>query len=77
MKPAAATEGNRVHHDADYPTAVASYDDEGISAAIEWSVGHLHDGHTLSVWTLLKSNLPNCAELEQFVQRHRNVVHIT
>lgn len=64
-------------HDADYPTAVASYDDEGIAAAIEWSAGHLHDGDTLSMWTSVKSNLPNCAELEQFVQRHRDVVHIT
>jgi hypothetical protein len=63
-------------HDADYPIAVASYDDEGVAAAIEWSVGHLQDGDTLSVWTFLKSNLRNCAELEQFVQRYRDVVHI-
>lgn len=61
----------------DYPTAVASYDDEGVTAAIEWSAGHLQDDDTLSVWTSLKSNLRNCAELEQFVQRYRDVVHIT
>lgn len=64
-------------HDTDYPTAVASYNDEGVAAAIEWSVGYLKDRDTLSVWTSLKSNLRNCAELEQFVQRYRNVVHIT
>lgn len=64
-------------HDADYPTAVASYDDEGVAAAIDWCVRHLQDGDTLSVWTSLKSNLRNCAELEQFVLRCRDVVHIT
>lgn len=64
-------------HDVDYPTAVASYDDEGVAAAIEWSVRHLEDGETLSVWTSLKSNLRNCAELERLVQRYRDVEHIT
>lgn len=63
--------------DVDYPTAVASYDDEGVAAAIEWSVQHLKDGDTLSVWTSLKSNLKNCAELERFIQRYRDVKHIT
>lgn len=64
-------------HDVDYPTAVASYDDEGVAAAIKWSVKHLEDDDTLSVWTSLKSNLRNCAELERFVQRYRDVEHIT
>ncbi|MFZ2175706.1 MAG: hypothetical protein WAW17_17050 [Rhodococcus sp. (in: high G+C Gram-positive bacteria)] len=64
-------------HDIDYPTAIASYDDDGVAAAIEWSVRHMEDGDTLSVWTSLKSNLRNCAELERLVQRHRNVEHIT
>lgn len=63
--------------DVDYPTAVASYDDEGVAAAIKWCVEHMEDDDTLSVWTSLKSNLRNCAELERLVQRHRDVVHIT
>ena len=64
-------------HDVDYPTAVASYDDEGVAAAIEWSVGQMEDGSTLSVWTSLKSNLQNCPELQRLVQRHHDVEHIT
>ncbi|WP_419703231.1 hypothetical protein [Promicromonospora sp. NFX87] len=63
--------------DTDYPTAVASYDDDGVTAAINWSVERLEDGDTISVWTSLKSNLENCAELERFVQRYRDVKHIT
>lgn len=63
--------------DVDYPTAVASYDDEGVAAAIKWCIQHMEDGDTLSVWTSLKSNLENCAELERLVQRHRDVEHIT
>lgn len=63
--------------DVDYPTAIASYDDEGVAAAIKWCAQHMEDGDTLSVWTSLKSNLSNCAELERFVQRHRDVEHIT
>jgi hypothetical protein len=63
--------------DVDYPTAVASYDDEGVAAAIQWCIQHMEDGDTLSVWTSLKSNLRNCAELERLVQRHRDVEHIT
>lgn len=62
--------------DVDYPTAVASYDDEGVAAAIAWCVERMEDGDTLSVWTSLKSNLGNCAALESLVQR-RDVQHIT
>lgn len=62
---------------ADYPTAVASYDDEGVTAAIEWCVQHADDGDIISVWTALKSNLKNCPALESFVRNHRNVEHIT
>lgn len=65
------------NHDVDYPTAVASYDEEGVATAINWCVEHFEEGDTLSVWTSLKSNLPNCPALERFVQRHRDVVHIT
>lgn len=64
-------------HEVNYPTAVASYDDEGVAAAIRWSVAHMQDGDTLAVWTSLKSNLRNCAKLERLVQRHRDVEHIT
>ena len=34
--------------DVDYATAVASYDDEGVDAAIAWCVQHMKDGDTLS-----------------------------
>jgi len=61
----------------DYPTAVASYDAEGVAAAIDWSCEHLGDGDTLTVWTHLKSNLRNSTELERLVTRHSNVEHVT
>ncbi|GAA3948374.1 hypothetical protein [Actinoplanes auranticolor] len=61
----------------DYPTAVASYDDEGVDAAITWCRNHLQAGDTLTVWTSLKSNLRNCRELEQLVNRNSNVEHTT
>ncbi|MEU8366999.1 hypothetical protein [Micromonospora tulbaghiae] len=61
----------------DYPTAVASYDDAGVDAAIDWCYEHMEDGDTLSVWTSLKSNLRACPQLEQLVNRHSNVEHIT
>jgi hypothetical protein len=62
--------------DVDYPMAVASYDDEGVDAAIDWCCQHLEDGDTLTVWTSLKSNLQNCSRLEQLVNRHSNVEHV-
>ncbi len=62
---------------ADYPTAVASYDDEGIAAAIRWCASHMEQGDTLTVWTKLKSNLRNCGELERLVNRNSNVAHVT
>lgn len=61
----------------DIPTAVASYDDEGVDAAIDWCCEHLQEGDTLTVWTSLKSNLGNSAQLERLVNRHSNVEHIT
>lgn len=63
--------------EVDYPTAVASYDDEGVAAAIKWCIEHMEDCDTLSVWISLKSDLQNCAELEGLVQRHRDVEHVT
>ncbi|WP_306211078.1 hypothetical protein [Actinoplanes sp. RD1] len=57
----------------DHPTAVASYDDEGISAAIAWCRKHMQEGDTLTVWTSQKSNLRNCPQLEQLVNRDSNV----
>jgi len=61
----------------DYPTAVASYDNEGLDAAIDWCCEHIEKDDTLTVWTSQKSNLRNCSKLEQFVNRHSNVEHIT
>lgn len=61
----------------DYPLAVASYDDEGVAAAISWCGDHMEKGDILTVWTSLKSNLPNCTPLANLVARHRDVEHIT
>ncbi|WP_164701521.1 hypothetical protein [Modestobacter sp. KNN46-3] len=63
--------------DVDYPTAVASCDDDGVDAAIEWCVQHMEDGDMLTVWTALKSNLGNCPKLERLVHRNSNVEHVT
>lgn len=60
-----------------YPVAVASYDDDGVDAAIDWCLRHFEDDDILTVWTSLKSNLRNCAQLEQLVTRHSNVEHVT
>lgn len=62
---------------ADFPKAIASYDDEGVSAAVDWCYAHMEDGDTLTVWTSLKSNLQNCSQLERLVTRHSNVKHVT
>ncbi|WHT22544.1 hypothetical protein N8J89_16220 [Crossiella sp. CA-258035] len=61
----------------DYPTAVASYDDDGLAAAVKWCLEHWEPGDVLTVWTSLKSNLRNCPQLEQFVARYRDVEHVT
>jgi len=62
---------------ADDPTAVASYDDEGLDAVIDWRCEHMVDGDTVTVWTHLKSNLGNSRRLEQFVARYPNVEPMT
>ena len=71
------TGGSVFNEKADYPTAVASYDEKGVAAAIEWCIRHTGPGETISVWTSLKSNLRNCRELEDLVRKYRNVEHIT
>lgn len=63
--------------DVDFPTAVASYDDDGLVAAIQWCADRMQKGDTLTVWTSLKSNLRNCPALEQLVARNSDVQHIT
>ncbi|MET8908223.1 hypothetical protein [Micromonospora sp. NPDC004551] len=63
--------------DVDYPTAVASYDDAGVDAAIDWCCEHMEGGDTLTVWTSLKSNLQNCSQLAHLVRQHSNVEHAT
>lgn len=63
--------------DVNYPCAVASYDTEGVRAAIDWCWERMEDGDTLTVWTSLKSNLESSAELDQLVARHSNVEHVT
>ncbi|WP_431941733.1 hypothetical protein [Nocardia grenadensis] len=61
----------------DYPTAVASYDDEGMEAAIRWCSLHMETGDTLTVWTKQKANLTNSATLARLVNRHSDVEHVT
>jgi hypothetical protein len=61
----------------DYPIAIASYDDHGVQAAIDWSCQHLEDDDVLKVWTYSKGNLRNCSTLDQLVARHSNVEHVT
>lgn len=63
--------------DVDYPTAVASSDDSGLTAAIDWCLGHVQDGDALTGWTPLKSSLRNRPQLDSFVTRNGNVTHIT
>lgn len=59
-----------------YPTAVASYDDEGIAQAILWCTERMEEGDTLSVWTPLKRSLGNCEALEELVSQYSGVEHI-
>lgn len=65
------------NQEVDYPTAIASYDGEGLSEAISWCAEGMETGDTFTVWTKLKSNLKNSAELENLVNSHSNVMHIT
>jgi len=65
------------NQEIDYPIAIASYDSEGLSEAINWCVEGMQKEDTLTVWTKLKSNLSNNVELENLVNRHSNVIHIT
>lgn len=62
---------------ATYPTAVASYDDAGVDAAVQWCIDLMEKGDVLTVWTSLKSNLPNCPQLARLVAQYSNVEHIT
>jgi hypothetical protein len=61
----------------DYPVAVASQDDVGVDAAINWCVERMQKGDTLTVWTSQKSNLRNNRTLESLVNGHSNVEHVT
>lgn len=61
----------------DYPTAVASHDNTAVEEAIEWSLQHMGDDDTLTVWTHLVSGLRNSAPLAELVRRYSNVEHAT
>ncbi|MER6261719.1 hypothetical protein ABT203_19380 [Streptomyces sp900105245] len=63
--------------DVNFPCAVASYDTEGVDAAIDWCCERMEEGDRFTVWTSLKTNLQNCSVLEQLVARHSNVEHVT
>lgn len=64
------------HHEADYPIAVASPDDVGLVAAIDWCIDHMEDGDHIAVWTALRSNLVNNQTLKRFVDNYSNVDHV-
>lgn len=61
----------------DFPSAVASYDDDGVDEAIRWCASHMEKGDIISVWTKLKSNLRNCDKLDRLVNTHSDVEHVT
>lgn len=60
-----------------YPCAVASHDEAGVSAAIQWCLRHMQEGDTLTVWTALKSNLKNHRRLDELVAKYSDVHHVT
>jgi hypothetical protein len=61
----------------DYPTAVASCDDDGVAEAIRWCASHMDKGDILAVWTRLKSGLRKCDVLDRLVSRDSDVAHVT
>lgn len=65
------------NHEADYPIAITSKDDDGLRAGLRWCVDHQCAGECLTVWTHLKSNLGNNRLLSQFVASRRDVDHVT
>lgn len=64
-------------HQAGYPVAITSPDDEGLKAGMEWCIRHMEDGDHITVWTHLKGNLGHNALLEEFVTGHLDVDHVT
>lgn len=65
------------NHEPDYPIAVTSKDDAGLSAGLRWCADRRGAGERLTVWTHLKSNLGNNRLLSQFVVSRRDVDHVT
>ncbi|ROZ62770.1 hypothetical protein EDL96_08270 [Kocuria soli] len=65
------------HHEAGYPIAVTSKDDEGVRAGIRWCFDRMEWGDRLSVWTHLKGNLANSPLLAQLVAQSADVDHVT
>ncbi|WP_446044717.1 hypothetical protein [Streptomyces olivaceus] len=63
--------------EVNYPIAVASYDDEGVRAAISWCLEQRTEAEALTVWTPLKANLEYCPSLSRLVARYSDVEHIT
>lgn len=63
--------------DMSYPKAVASNDDEGMEAAIDWCLQRMQAGHRLTVWTGQKSNLRAGTMLHELVERYADVDHVT
>lgn len=63
-------------HQADYPMAVTSSDDEGLEAGMRWCAQRMEDGDTITVWTHLKGDLDHNPLLEQYVKSHSDVEHV-
>lgn len=60
----------------DCPIAVASPDDDGVDAGIEWCLERLGGDQTLTVWTHLMSDLAHNYRFAKLT-RHSNVDHVT
>lgn len=63
--------------DVSYPKAVASNDDEGVEAAINWCLQRMRDGDRLTVWTSQKNYLWPGSRIHHLVHRYSNVDHVT
>lgn len=65
------------NYEASFPIAIASHDDEALRTAIDWCAAHMEDGDRVTVWTRQKQNLSHNRILSGFVDRYRDVDHVT
>lgn len=66
--------------DPNIPTAVASSDDDGLQAGLNWAIKHYQDDEDaegITVWTHGVQQKSANPILEQFIDRNREVHHVT